>query len=888
MTSKKRIFVQLIKWTAGALLALFLILFLTASWLINREPVQKRIRHALERNAETIVKYERLHLALLPRPHVTLSKALVAVPGKLSAVLPEAAIYAEWLPLFSGKIRLAKARLEHPDIAVYLSEKPGVRHDEEGQAPFAETEEFESGMMSVREIAPHLEIVINKGRLVLQRDGAGLSDIRNINGSLALLRKGFDIRLNAETPRWGHVSFKGRLFVRRNTVAVRDLSMAGGNSSLSGLTARFSWKKTPYLSVRSGQGVIDLDDIYERRLLFKKGGNALRDLKKIKGSVRFTEMNFRGPLLHPEHWTMETAGSVEKIIIDGPLLPGPVRISRGEFKATTKTILFKNVKGKILDSSVTATVALGGVFDTIRSVDLFLEGDVGPDTVHWVAKRFNVPPDYILRGPFWVSDLHGEWNKGAMLRLAGTAGLRNGPSVSLDAERTSGGLLIRRLTVQDEKRRATMTAKSTENSLDLTFNGEMSEDTLRRIFERASFDHGWMRGDLRAHVLYNNPRESTAQGFLEAVDMLIPIKSNPLAVKHLTLSANDKKIIVKKGSFIWRDTPFELNGNVSTGWEGFFVDMDVTAESLSMETLRQAFPRDESDTKTSDDGGTEPRKKPERKRSLIQGLIRLSAKNFLIGGYTLKPVRADIFLDRNSTRIHVTETSLCGISLPGHLQPFEKYWLLDIEPSAAGQPLEPALNCLSTNRRITGTYTLTGKLHAKGKGDEMIRSLQGHLEFAAKDGKIYRHPLLGRLFAFLNVTELLRGKLPDLGRDGFAYSSIKIKGDMKNGKLILKEAVVVGKTMNIAGEGEVDFVSNKIDVTLLIAPFKTLEYIISKIPLIRNILSNKLVTIPVRFTGDINDPDVIPLDPQAIGQNLLNIMKGILSLPFKIIDPFIH
>jgi hypothetical protein len=44
----------------------------------------------------------------------------------------------------------------------------------------------------------------------------------------------------------------------------------------------------------------------------------------------------------------------------------------------------------------------------------------------------------------------------------------------------------------------------------------------------------------------------------------------------------------------------------------------------------------------------------------------------------------------------------------------------------------------------------------------------------------------------------------------------------------------------------------------------------------------------VRFTGDVNDPDVIPLDPQAIGQNLLNIMKGILSLPFKIIDPFIH
>lgn len=869
----------MIKWTAGVALTLFLIIFLTASWFMNQEPVRKRIRHALERHAGTVVQYERLNFTLLPRPHVTLTKAAVTVSGKLHAALPEARIYAEWLPLFNGNIRIAKVRLDNPDVTVAVSEEPGVRNAEEGPAPFMETEEIESGMASIREIAPRLEGIINKGRLIILRDGAEVSHLRNITGSIVLLRKGFDISVTADAPRWGPVAFKGALFVIRNTIVVKELSASGGNSSLSGLTARLSWKRTPYLVIRSGRGTIDLNHIYERRRFFENRGKKLRDIKQLKGTLRLTAMNFKGPLLHPERWKMETTGALEKVLINAPFLPGPARITRGEFKTTMNAVSLKNIRGKILDASVTASITLAGVFDTIRSVDLFLAGDVGPESMHWAARTFDWPPDYIIRAPLWLSDLRLTWKKGVMFSVAGTAALQNGPSVSIDLQRTGDELLIRRLTVQDEKTRATLTAGSSENILELTFNGKMSEDTLRRVFERGTFDHGWVRGDFRARILFKNPAQSRAQGFLEAVDTLVPVKPSPLAVRHIVLSAEKETITVKKGSFTWMDAPFDLNGRVTAALEGFFVDMDVVAENLSREMLQRAFPR------RSD--GKEPGKKSARGRLPILGLLRVSAKNFFVGRYAFTPVRADVFLDRNSTRIHITETSLCGIAVPGHLRPFDQYLLLDLNPSASNQPLEPALKCLSADKRITGAYTLTGKVHAKGKGREMLSSLQGRLEFAAKDGKIYHYPLLARLFAFLNLTELLRGSLPDLGRDGFAYSSIKIKGDMSNGRLILQEAALEGATLNIAGEGEINFVSNTMDVTLLIAPFKTLEYIISRIPLLRNVLSNKLATIPVRIAGDMHDPDVIPLDPQAIGQNLLNIMKEILALPFRIIDPFI-
>ena len=46
--------------------------------------------------------------------------------------------------------------------------------------------------------------------------------------------------------------------------------------------------------------------------------------------------------------------------------------------------------------------------------------------------------------------------------------------------------------------------------------------------------------------------------------------------------------------------------------------------------------------------------------------------------------------------------------------------------------------------------------------------------------------------------------------------------------------------------------------------------------------------MPVRLTGDLNNPDITPLDPAAIGQNLLGIMRSILALPFKVLDPLLH
>jgi uncharacterized protein YhdP len=194
----------------------------------------------------------------------------------------------------------------------------------------------------------------------------------------------------------------------------------------------------------------------------------------------------------------------------------------------------------------------------------------------------------------------------------------------------------------------------------------------------------------------------------------------------------------------------------------------------------------------------------------------------------------------------------------------------------------------NSTRNITGEFDMDGFIGARAPGDRLVQSLYGHIEFQARNGKIYRAPLLSRILAFLNVTELLRGQLPDLGRGGFAYKSLHIVGDIMSGKLILKEAYMEGATLNIVAEGEVDLAAKTINLTVLVAPFKTIEFILNKIPVLRNILANRLITVPVRVRGDIDNPKVIPLAPSVIGRNLLDIMRRILTLPFKLLNPLFH
>ena len=59
------------------------------------------------------------------------------------------------------------------------------------------------------------------------------------------------------------------------------------------------------------------------------------------------------------------------------------------------------------------------------------------------------------------------------------------------------------------------------------------------------------------------------------------------------------------------------------------------------------------------------------------------------------------------------------------------------------------------------------------------------------------------------------------------------------------------------------------------------------LPLIGNVLGGKLISIPFKAKGNINDPIVYALPPTAVGSGILGILERTLKLPITIIQPVI-
>jgi len=51
------------------------------------------------------------------------------------------------------------------------------------------------------------------------------------------------------------------------------------------------------------------------------------------------------------------------------------------------------------------------------------------------------------------------------------------------------------------------------------------------------------------------------------------------------------------------------------------------------------------------------------------------------------------------------------------------------------------------------------------------------------------------------------------------------------------------------------------------------------------VLGDDFISIAVLVRGDLNDPDITPLPPSAVGAGLLGMMKRTLAVPFKLIQP---
>jgi hypothetical protein len=255
---------------------------------------------------------------------------------------------------------------------------------------------------------------------------------------------------------------------------------------------------------------------------------------------------------------------------------------------------------------------------------------------------------------------------------------------------------------------------------------------------------------------------------------------------------------------------------------------------------------------------------------------------------TWDPVKGTVSFDRDKADVRLTESKLCGINAPGMFTFTGENISLDMTLDGKDLDVATSYSCLTGGRsKATGSLDFSSKITSHGKMNELVKNLRGPLEITLSKGVFEQNKVLSRTLEVLNVTEIVKGRLPDLSTSGLAYKTTTLQGKFQNGKLIIDKFFMDGETLTLIGNGEILLEEETIKAQLLAAPFKTVDSIVKYIPGINYILGGTLVAIPVSITGTLDDPQVRILSASAIGSSLYNLAERTITSPFKLLEKII-
>jgi len=678
----------------------------------------------------------------------------------------------------------------------------------------------------------------------------------------------------------------GQFFYDEDGIRVKDIESRMGKSFVSGLSGFLHWDKDPRFECRSGQSEISFGELLPWLASLERLRPYLSsDKQPLAGEVTVSALGFEGVWSKPETWRVDASGRVKQLRIHTDFLPVPMDVTGGKFQvvesANKHKLFIENSQVAMWDAVITVSGVLDDYLTGVKKGDLTFQGDMGSQSLQWAARHFHLSSEYYGLAALSISDARLIWEENDDTRFVGTLDVVKGPQVSLDVKHNPERLLIRKLLIQDSVSNASLYLDLTKRALNLNFDGHLAKQTVGSLLKKEQLLPGKIEGNFQVNILIDEPAKSTVQGTLVVEDFLLPwIEKPQVLLDSIYLQADGDDIELEMAHIKWGEQQLGLNGHIVILEKGWQVDADLAADTFHWEKAREALDGFTS-TKDKDMANENPwRNLP------VTGTIRFQCKKFTYGDFSWTPFRGEIALANKKVTVSMKEAVLCGISTPGTVDIFPHEIRLQLRPVSQDEDLAKALACIGYGKDImTGTFDFEMEASAQGIKDHLARSLNGPIRFQAKNGRIYRYGLLGKIVAFLNVTEIFRGKLPDLTQEGFGYDSITVKGHIKKGRLWLEEFVLDGVSMEIVCEGTVDLLDKDLDLKVLVAPLKTVDSVVKKIPVMGKVLGGSLVSIPMKITGNLKDPKITYLDALAMGSGLFNVMKRVFEYPVKIFSP---
>jgi hypothetical protein len=674
----------------------------------------------------------------------------------------------------------------------------------------------------------------------------------------------------------------GQYFLNGTSTGVKNISGSMGNSTFTAISGKVDWAGTPRLHTASGSAKIDLKEIYPWVVSWELISDKLKDLKNLNGVLKLSSIKLDGPFFEPQNYRFQLAGSAQNLAIDSSLLPATLDIPTGNFSANSKDFVMTDFQTRMLDALLTVSGTLTGYSRDLSSADLTFQGKMGPDATVWVENMLKLSPRLRFKPPVSVSAAHLTLNNQQHIEFSADLSVTKGQNISMDLSSDPEQFTIKNLVIRDAMSDASIKLIKRNRIADVFFSGNLQQASLDRFLEKNELLKGQIKGDFNAHVPLDHPLNSKFQGELKAKQLILSGKKlSPLVIDDLSLTGKKDILQVESARLSWADNLFELKGKMNLSFSVPKVAMKLYAKTIDVDRFKQIL---DKNTQRTDHGIA--------KKSWsfpVRGTLTVITENLTYGKFTWHPFEADVRFNDKFATISITDADICGITTLGKMKITPQKTTIDLTPFAKNQELNPSIQCLlDKSAKIVGKYNLEGNIKAQGAGKTLMQDINGNLTFSAPKGRTYAgrdFRTLIKIFSLLNVTDIFKEKLPDIENQGFAYNSIQAKADIQSSRIKINEMIVDGDSMKIVCQGYIDLANNQMNVTALIAPLKTIDFVINKIPIVRYILGGSLISYPIGIKGSLDNPDVTQIPLSAVGSGLLRILKRTLQLPVKIIQP---
>jgi hypothetical protein len=205
----------------------------------------------------------------------------------------------------------------------------------------------------------------------------------------------------------------------------------------------------------------------------------------------------------------------------------------------------------------------------------------------------------------------------------------------------------------------------------------------------------------------------------------------------------------------------------------------------------------------------------------------------------------------------------------------------DMMVSIKDADMRKLLRATNIKSVVDGNLDIQG--HIFGQED----SLNGTLTIAARDGEIRKYALISQIFSLLNVYKIIQNRDIDFLSNHFTYNRISSTLNIKDNVVDFNDFALESNSIQISAVGKYALKTKKIDAHIGIQPLESVDWTVSKIPLVGWVLTGdkgKMIVVSMGLKGTMDEPKV-KLEPiNTLSNTVAASLLRSLKLPGRLID----